>query len=72
MLFLISYISVTEEGEDHPASDAGEEGEERREEGEGRGEEEVNQDQEDQGEKWGMHAHSFTSNQGLKLWMSIS
>lgn len=53
MVFLISYISVAEEGGDdepssevlNPANDAGGEGEERQEE-------EVNQDQEDKGEKW--------------------
>lgn len=65
MVFLTSYISVTEEGGDAPASDRAEEGEEIREE-------EVNQSPENEGEKWGMWAHSLISSQGLKLWMSVS
>lgn len=52
MVFLTSYISVTEEGGDAPASDRAEEGEEIREE-------EVNQSPENEGEKWGMWAHSL-------------
>ena len=74
-VFLICCISVTDEsaeGRDDepslhevssevfsPAGDAGEEDE-------GSREEEENKDQEDQGEEWGMCAHSSISSQDLK------
>lgn len=76
LVFLISHISVADEdaeGRDDelslpeassevfsPARDA-------EEEDEGNREEEENKDQEDQGEEWGMHAHSLTLQLAIRV-----